>query len=105
MPTALREACSANRDQGTGDGLVRDKGWVWVHAVSVGEVIAASGVVAGLREAGFRVAISTTTEAGQELAKRRFGECPVFYMPLDFGLLVGAVFSGNSSTVDGDDGE
>ena len=62
---------------------------MWVHAVSVGEVLAASGVVAGLVEAGFRVALSTTTEAGQELAKGRFGGCPVFYMPLDFGWLVG----------------
>ena len=58
----LREACA-------GDG---GRGWVWVHAVSVGEVLAASGVVAGLVEAGFRVAVSTTTEAGQELAKVRF---------------------------------
>ena len=65
------------------------RGWLWLHAVSVGEVLAASGVVAGLEEAGYRVAVSTTTEAGQKLAKSRFVGSPVFYMPIDFGLLVG----------------
>ena len=61
---------------------------VWVHAVSVGEVLAASAMVRELQSAGLVVAVSTTTMAGQELAKKRFPECAVFYMPLDFGVVV-----------------
>lgn len=63
-------------------------GVVWVHAVSVGEVLAATALVGELRAKGFAVAVSTTTQAGQELAKKRFAGCSVFYMPLDFGVLV-----------------
>jgi 3-deoxy-D-manno-octulosonic-acid transferase len=61
---------------------------VWVHAVSVGEVLAASAMVRELQGVGLVVAMSTTTMAGQELAKKRFPECVVFYMPLDFGVVV-----------------
>ena len=61
---------------------------VWVHAVSVGEVLAASHLVSELRAAGYDVAVSTTTQAGQELARKRFVGCAVFYMPLDFAWLM-----------------
>jgi 3-deoxy-D-manno-octulosonic-acid transferase len=66
------------------------QGCMWVHAVSVGEVLAISGLVAGLR-ARFpdrRVLISTTTETGQKLARERFGERNVFYYPADFGFAI-----------------
>jgi 3-deoxy-D-manno-octulosonic-acid transferase len=72
-----------------GEAASRDgRRLVWVHAVSVGEVLAATALVAAMREAGLVVAVSTTTQAGQALAKRRFVGCAVFYMPLDFGVLV-----------------
>jgi 3-deoxy-D-manno-octulosonic-acid transferase len=61
---------------------------VWVHAVSVGEVLAASHLVGEMRAKGLAVAVSTTTQAGQELARSRFAGCAVFYMPLDFGWLM-----------------
>jgi 3-deoxy-D-manno-octulosonic-acid transferase len=63
---------------------------IWVHAVSVGEVLAATGVVQGLRRRfpNFRVVISTTTETGQKLARERFGENDVYYFPLDFGFAI-----------------
>lgn len=64
---------------------------VWVHAVSVGEVLAASRLVGELEAAlgeGFRVVISTTTRTGQALARERFGAERVFYMPLDFAFAV-----------------
>jgi 3-deoxy-D-manno-octulosonic-acid transferase len=64
------------------------KALVWVHAVSVGEVLAASSMVTALQEAGLAVVVSTTTQAGQELAKKKFAECAVFYMPLDFAVVV-----------------
>jgi 3-deoxy-D-manno-octulosonic-acid transferase len=63
---------------------------IWVHAVSVGEVVASSAVVDALRQKypSHRVLISTTTSTGQKLAAQRFGAENVFYFPLDFGLAV-----------------
>jgi 3-deoxy-D-manno-octulosonic-acid transferase len=56
----------------------------------VGEVLAISGLVAELRQTcpEFRVVVSTTTDAGQKLARSRFGEENVFYFPLDFAFAV-----------------
>jgi 3-deoxy-D-manno-octulosonic-acid transferase len=63
---------------------------IWVHAVSVGEVIAVTGLVKGLRVRfpRHRVVISTVTDTGQELARSRFGEESVFYFPLDFAFAI-----------------
>jgi 3-deoxy-D-manno-octulosonic-acid transferase len=63
---------------------------IWVHAVSVGEVLAISPLVARLREeaAGYRVLVSTTTDSGQSLAGKHFGESSVFYFPLDFATCI-----------------
>ena len=65
---------------------------IWIHAVSVGEVLAISRVVHELkaRLPGWRVVISTTTDTGQKLARQRFGDSDVFYFPLDFGFVVRA---------------
>jgi 3-deoxy-D-manno-octulosonic-acid transferase len=78
VPARLREA-------------VRGKRVVWIHAVSVGEVLAASRLVGELTAAlgeEFRVVVSTTTRTGQALARERFGAERVFYMPLDFAWMV-----------------
>ena len=59
---------------------------IWVHAVSVGEVLAVSELVRRL-ETEFpqhRVVVSTTTDTGQALAGKLFGSENVFYFPLDF---------------------
>jgi 3-deoxy-D-manno-octulosonic-acid transferase len=58
---------------------------LWLHAVSVGEVLAVSRLVAELDKAlpGHRLLISTTTATGQALARERFGADRVFYCPLD----------------------
>ena len=63
---------------------------IWVHAVSVGEVVASSAVVTALREKcpAHRVLISTTTSTGQKLAAQRFGPENVFYFPLDFAFAI-----------------
>ncbi len=65
---------------------------VWVHAVSVGEVLAAAVLIAELRAAlpGGLVYISTTTRTGQAVARARFGAESVFYFPLDFAFAVRA---------------
>ena len=67
-----------------------DRRTIWIHAVSVGEVLAISGLVTSLREGlpGYRIVISTTTHTGQKLARERFGEENVFYFPLDFAFCI-----------------
>lgn len=63
---------------------------IWIHAVSVGEVLAISELARSLREnlSDHRVVISTTTDTGQKLAASRFGSENVFYFPLDFAFAV-----------------
>lgn len=91
------------------DGLLERLGWVpkrlravlsggaarpsiWIHAVSVGEVLAVTRLVKTLQAAlpGFVVMISTTTRTGQALARERFGADRVFYCPLDLPWAVRA---------------
>jgi 3-deoxy-D-manno-octulosonic-acid transferase len=63
---------------------------IWIHAVSVGEVLAISGLLAELRVRlpADRLLVSTTTATGQKLARDRFGKENVFYFPLDFRFAV-----------------
>ena len=58
---------------------------IWLHAVSVGEVLAVSRLVEEIGNAfpAHRLLISTTTRTGQDLARTRFGAERVFYCPLD----------------------
>src|SRR6266851_7786590 len=67
-----------------------EKPAIWVHAVSVGEVVASSAVVEALRQKfpSHRVLVLTTTSTGQKLAAQRFGAENVFYFPLDFAFSV-----------------
>ncbi len=64
------------------------RGAIWIHAVSVGEVLAVVPVVTELRK-HHRVFISTTTLTGQTLSRERFGAENVFYVPLDFAFAIG----------------
>lgn len=60
---------------------------IWIHAVSVGEVLAAQPLVEGLaaRFPARPVFISTTTETGQRLARERLRKAAgIFYFPLDW---------------------
>ena len=81
VPARLREAVGPYAEQ---------RRVLWVHAVSVGEVLAASRLVGELENAlrrrgeRWRVVVSTTTRTGQALARERFGADRVFYYPLDF---------------------
>ena len=74
------------------NGFVAARPLIWVHAVSVGEVLAVSRLVNALDAAlpGYLIAVSTTTRTGQALARERFGANRVFYCPLDLPWAVRA---------------
>jgi len=63
---------------------------IWIHAVSLGEVLAIVGLVAQLRRAfpQHRILISTTTDTGQDQARKGFGEENVLYFPMDFAAAI-----------------
>jgi 3-deoxy-D-manno-octulosonic-acid transferase len=63
--------------------------------VSVGEVLAVSELVRNLRSEfpRHRVLISTTTDTGHDLARKRFGKENVFYFPLDFSFIMRRYFA------------
>ena len=63
---------------------------IWIHAVSVGEVLAVSALVHELRELypDHRIVISTTTQAGHQIARNRYGPENVFYFPIDLGFAI-----------------
>jgi 3-deoxy-D-manno-octulosonic-acid transferase len=63
---------------------------IWIHAVSLGEVLAVGRLVAEMRRAfpQHRIFVSTTTDTGQDFARKRFGEENVFYFPMDFALAI-----------------
>ena len=76
VPPELRRACAGKRV-------------VWVHAVSVGEVLAVTRLVEELRRTlgeGWIVAMSTTTATGRQIANDRLGH--TFWFPLDFASAV-----------------
>jgi len=63
---------------------------IWIHAVSVGEVLAVGNLAEEINRQWpeYRIVVSTTTDTGQALARKRFGEENVFYFPLDFGFAI-----------------
>ncbi len=64
---------------------------IWIHAVSVGEVIAAGILVPRLREAfpGTRLALSVTTPTGRKVAEERLsGIDDLFYCPFDLSFIL-----------------
>ncbi|HYE88187.1 MAG TPA: 3-deoxy-D-manno-octulosonic acid transferase [Vicinamibacterales bacterium] len=64
---------------------------IWVHAVSVGEVLTARPLISELRRRypNLRLFLSTTTMAGQQLARRSVPDVDaVFYFPFDLGFVV-----------------
>ena len=63
---------------------------IWVHAVSIGEVLAVNGLIQEMQQKlpRHRVVVTTTTDAGQKLARKRFGEENVFYFPMDFAFAI-----------------
>jgi 3-deoxy-D-manno-octulosonic-acid transferase len=108
----LRMAWSGRYRHGLGQRLglispglrkfVGERSTIWIHAVSVGELIAASRLIERLQtvDPELRLVISTTTRTGQKLGQERFDaddgqmndSAPrptrVFYYPLDFAWIV-----------------
>lgn len=63
---------------------------IWVHAVSVGEVLLISRLAQNLKGVFplFRIVISTVTQAGFEVAQKTFPGDLVIFAPLDFSFIV-----------------
>jgi 3-deoxy-D-manno-octulosonic-acid transferase len=64
---------------------------IWIHAVSVGEVLTARALAADLktRYPRLRLFLSTTTIAGQQVARRNLQHVDgVFYFPFDWAFIV-----------------
>lgn len=64
---------------------------IWIHAVSVGEVLAARALLPGLRARYPQapILVSTTTRTGRDVAARQLGTIDgLFYFPLDFAFSV-----------------
>src|SRR5436309_3666527 len=64
---------------------------IWIHAVSVGEVLSARALAADLktRYPRLRLFVSTTTIAGQQVARRSLSNAEaVFYFPFDWTFIV-----------------
>lgn len=49
-------------------------GWIWVHAVSVGELILAEGIIFRLLDSGYRIHVTTGTSAGLDVLNKRLPE-------------------------------
>src|SRR5262245_22964040 len=64
---------------------------IWIHAVSVGEVLTARALLPDLRERypRLRLFLSTTTMTGQQIARNSLQYVDeVFYFPFDLGFIV-----------------
>ena len=76
-------------------GLARySKTDIWIHAVSVGEVIACLPFLKKLKKEfpDKKITLSTTTYTGQGIARKNFPEADrIMYVPVDTGLCVGRV--------------
>lgn len=66
---------------------------LWLHAVSVGEVMLLRPLVAALQKkrSDLRLALSVSTNTGFAVARQHFADLAVFYAPLDFSWAIGRV--------------
>src|SRR5580658_9495641 len=84
-PEIMARAPASRATDGSASGAIR------IHAVSVGEVLAAKPLAEGLqhRFPGHPVFVSTTTETGRRLARERLQSVDgIFYFPLDWVIPV-----------------
>ncbi len=59
---------------------------VWIHAVSVGEILQLQQIIRELRlkEPSLDLLVTTTTQTGFKVASEKLTDCQVAYFPLDF---------------------
>jgi 3-deoxy-D-manno-octulosonic-acid transferase len=64
---------------------------VWIHGVSVGEIKAATNIVARLRALApqLQIVLSATTPNGHKVARQEHPDLQVVFYPLDFGRFPG----------------
>ena len=64
---------------------------IWIHAVSVGEVLAVTDLIGQVSKAysKYQIVCSTVTKTGDTIAREKLGDqCLVLYAPLDFSWIV-----------------
>lgn len=68
--------------------------FIWVHAVSVGEVMAAKQIVKECKNTfpKIKIMLSTITDSGQKIALSLKEADLVFYLPLDYKFLLNKIF-------------
>ena len=72
------------------EGLIKQSP-IWIHAVSVGEVIASTSLIKSLRKEypDIKIILSTVTDTGQQIAKEKIKEADyIIYFPFDFSWSV-----------------
>ncbi|MHC4820424.1 MAG: 3-deoxy-D-manno-octulosonic acid transferase, partial [Planctomycetota bacterium] len=91
MATSRRWRSGLRERLGGVEPRAGDRRCLWIHGVSVGEVLAAQTLVARIREEmpDWEVVISTTTRTGQDVARRTYPDCRIFYYPLDLSFATG----------------
>ena len=66
-----------------------NKNAVWIHAVSIGEIVAVREIVFTLIERGYNVYLSTTTVGGYDMARKNYGDkVELFYLTLDYPHMI-----------------
>ncbi|MFA5148207.1 MAG: 3-deoxy-D-manno-octulosonic acid transferase [Candidatus Omnitrophota bacterium] len=72
---------------------IKGPGTIWMHAVSVGEVIASLPLYDEIRRSypSARIVISTVTPTGNHIARERFKGAAVIYLPLDLSFITDKV--------------
>nr|WP_232473602.1 glycosyltransferase N-terminal domain-containing protein [Brachyspira murdochii] len=66
-----------------------NKNAVWIHAVSVGEIVAVREIVFTLIDRGYNVYLSTTTVGGYDIARKNYGDkAELFYLTLDYPHMI-----------------
>ena len=69
---------------------------IWIHAVSVGEVMVLGPFLDKIKSelAGARIVLSVTTKTGYEIAKKNFSEkAAILYSPVDLSFVVRRFFN------------
>ena len=70
------------------------RGSVWIHAVSVGEVLQARPLIDAIRDrdGSQPIVLSTSTASGLAVARERYADCHVVPMPFDFCWAMSSAF-------------